>query len=63
MKADVPEKMGPTLPVLISLFVGGFLLRIQDDSKVRSTETTQESISLGSGLISKPEGISCGRWE
>jgi hypothetical protein len=51
----------PSAPDAVSFFVGFFLLRIKDDSMVCRARMTKEEISLGSGEMSKPVGINCGR--
>jgi hypothetical protein len=52
----------PSSPGAVPFFVGLFLFRFKDNSVIRSARMTKEEISLGSGEMTKPAGISCGRW-
>jgi hypothetical protein len=42
--------------------MGFFLPGLKDNLVICSAQMTKDEISLGSGEMTKPGGISCGRW-
>ena len=61
--AGLLAESDPPSPSPVPVLVRFRLDRIIDDSVVRSTSSTKDKISSGSGEISKRRGMSCGEEE